>query len=372
MSHAPGGPSAISIEGEREREKNRERDRDRSDDSSCRSCAGTGIFIGDGIIHNSGSISSINNAATDCGVTYGYHDDLMKLDAFYGELSQLDFTSFEYEDDLISINPEIGPIFTLGSPELERYLTPAAHTEGSRTQVDGDIYFDSEFIPSAGCKVHDCCREAYDILGSLSFLNLSSAYSTSRSSTDSASTTASTANNVPLDHVLRLNRESSERLSRLLACSCARDPHLVLLYASIISRVLNWYQKASECTQRGSWSTEAVATDANPGPSRAARTSSASFTRVTSLAVAPTQMAMGSFDIHDQQVQTALRIQLLSGEIRKTGDLIDLFTSQGSSNVDEFTFSDVDSLYKSLGSWLRREYSKTADVMKSRLKEVST
>ena len=83
------------------------------------------------------------------------------------------------------------------------------------------------------------------------------------------------------------------------------------------------------------------------------------------------QMAMGSFNIDDQQVQIALTIQLLLGEIKRTGGLIDLFSLRSSSGVDEFSFSSVDSLYKSLSVWLRREHSRIADAMKSRLKEVS-
>lgn len=363
--------------------------RDRPDDNSYSS--GTGGSVGDGIFLSSGPFPSVNNVPSAWGAVDGYLESLMtSLDAPDALRSDLyapslpDFTSLEFGDDLLS---------TLGSPELEGYSTPAAQTKASQTQVDENIYFDSALMPTAGSKGHDCSREAYDILGSLSFLKLNKAHSIPQSALGSASTTASTAHRVPFDHILSLNRESSERLGRLLTCSCASCPHLALLYASIISLVLTWYQQAASCTQKVSWSPAAVAADTafrhvSPSGSTSGSQSPWSSTTVSTvntggastptvtgasvLAVAPTQMAVGSFNIDDQQVQTALAIQLLLSEIRRTGCLIDLFTSRSSSGADEFTFNSVDNLYKSLSSWLRREHSRIADIMKSRLNEVST
>jgi hypothetical protein len=364
-------------------------DRGRSNDNNCGS--GTGGSVGDGTVANSGSFPSVDNTPTAWGVLDGYHNNLMicvnALHAYYGDLLELSmpaFTSLEFGDDLLSTDPETGPISTLASLELEGYLTPVAQAKASRTQVDESIYFNSD---------HDCCREAYDILGSLCFLDLNDAPSVSRSTPNSTSTTAGTAHRVPLDHILHLNRETSERLGRLLGCSCARYPLLALLYASIISRVMIWYKEAADCTQRASQSPEAVAADTVlchvspsdsiigsllPWSSTAVSTvnKSGAYTptlaRGPTIAVAPTKMTMGSFEIDDQQVQTALRIQLLLGEMRRTGRLIDLFTSRSSSAVDEFTFSGIDRLYKSLSSWLKEEYSETSDAIRSRLKEIST
>ena len=88
------------------------------------------------------------------------------------------------------------------------------------------------------------------------------------------------------------------------------------------------------------------------------------------LAVAPTHMALGSFNIDNEQVQGALRIQVLLGEVKRTSSLIDLCRS--SSGVNESTFGSVDGLNKSLSSWLRKEHSKIADIMRSRLMEAIT
>lgn len=200
-------------------------DRDRN--NSCNS--GTGGFGCAGIVLNSGPVLSVNNIflaiSTVDGCPHSFRTSADALDSLHSDLFRSllpGFTSLEFGDGLSS-NMETGPISTLGSPELEGYSTPAAQTEASQP---------------AGSKGHDCFREAYDILGSLSFYSLNNAHSMSQLSPGSASTTASTANQVSLDYVLRLNREASERLGRLLTYSCARSPHLVLLYASIISQVL--------------------------------------------------------------------------------------------------------------------------------------
>lgn len=381
-------PGVSHTPGERAGEQAGRIDRERSDDNS--SSSGTG----ENTVQSSGSFPSANTIPPIWGAVDGYHNDIMTgvnvLDAFHSnflEMSLPSLTPLDFGDDLLSANPGTAPISTLGSPEFEGYSTSVGQTKAPQTQVDESIYVDSEFMPPEGSKGHDCCREGYDILRGLSFHGLEGSDSISRPAPNSASTTTNNAHRVPLDHILRLNRESIERLGRLLACSCARCPHLALLYASIISRVMIWYQQAAGCTQRASWSPDTVTADTalchaspfgpiagslSPWASTTGDASSPSLTGATALDVAPTRMAMGSFVIDDQEVQTALRIQLLLGEIRRTGNLIDLFTSRSSSGVDEFTFSGVDSLYKILSSWLRREHSRVTDIIRSRLKEIST
>ena len=365
--------------------------RDRSDNTSCSS--GTTGSITDNIILNSEPLSSVNNvpSAWDAGdgydnslVTSAGASDAMQNDLFRSPI--FDFTSLEFDDDMLDRYFQTVPTSTLGTPEFEGYSTSAAETTASQTQIEENNSFDSASMLSAGSKGHDCSREACDILGSLSLLNSNMAHCVPRSATSSASPTASITHRVPFDHILRLNRESSERLSRLLTCHCARRPHQVFLYASIISLILSWYEEAAGCTQEVSWNLIATAPDTvssyqSPSGSQSSWSATASdrvntggystptYTGATAFAVAPTHMAMGSFNIDDQQMQATLRIQLLLGEFRRTGSLIDLYRS--SSGVDEATFSGVDSLSKNLISWLGMENSRIADVMRSRLKEAS-
>ena len=371
--------------------------RDRPDDKNCSSGA-TGSVI-NSIVLNSGPFSNANNVPSAWGASDDYNDSLMTSvdmsDALQPDLlgsSISNFASLEFDDHLLYTNMQTGSISTLETPEVEGFSTSAAETKPSQTQVDENVIFDSVLMPYAGSGAHNCSREAYDILGSLSLLNLNMAHCIPGSASSSASTPASTTHRVPFDHILRLNRESSERLSRLLTCHCARWPHQALLYASIISLVLTWYQEAAGCTQKASWSPVATATDTasphessseSPSPwsttpvgtavGTAVGTGGAStptYTGATALAVAPTHMAIGSFNIDDQEVQAALRIQLLLGESRRTGALIDLYRSSG--GINEATLNSVDSLHNSLTSWLKMEHLRIADVMRSRLREVST
>lgn len=366
--------------------------RDRPDDNNCSSDI-TGS-VTDSIVLNSGPISNVNNVLLAWSTGDSYNNSLMKSadtsDAMQNDLfgsSVSDFTSLEFDDDILDTKFQTMPISTLGTPTFEGYSTSAAEDTASQTQIGENVAFDSTSVPSASSGDHDCSREAYNILGSLSLLNPNMTNCLSGIASGSASTTASTTHRVPFDQILRLNRECIERLGRLLPCYCARRPHQALLYASIISLILTWYEEASGCTQQVSWSPVATATDTvsrnefpagsqSPWSTTALSTvntggpSTPTYTGATALAVAPMHMAMGSFNIDDQQVQAALRIQLLLGESRRTSSLIDLYRS--SSGVDEFTFGSVDSLYKNLSSWLKNEHSRIADVMRSRLKEVST
>ena len=382
-------------------------DRDRN--NSCGSGT-TGGFGYDGIAQGSGQDMGVNNVLPARGGADGHPNNLRTsvnaLDTTNNDLFGTllpDFPSLEFDDGLFS-SMETAPISTLATPESESYSTPATTTDASQTHIDESRYLDSTLLPSVSIKGHDCFREAYDILGSLSFNNLNSAHSMSESSTPgSTSTTASTANRVPLDHVLRLNREASERLSHLLTCSCAGFPQLTMLYASIISQVLIWYQQAAGRTQSPSWNPTAIKldttshhvslTDSSPNsgtgsgggsstwPSTAANTLSTGSAKTSQpsrqfsgLAVVPAKMAIGTYDVDDLRVQTALKIQLLSGEIRRAGRLIDQFTSHNSSQClsDENIFGGVSGLYQSLDSWLRSEHSRIANMMRSKLRELNS
>ena len=303
-------------------------------------------------------------------------------DLFNSELleqSLAEFTTLDFGDNFAP--PQI-------LPRRESYIEPWDQTKASKSQAE------NLEMPAESSEGHDCFKEAYDILGRLSFLRAEKTHSLSQSLHDSGSMKASTAHEVPFDQILRINRQSNDKLRVLLTCNCARFPNIALLYASIISLILKWYQQAASCKQRASENSAATDEDIfscntfqsgwlsgsqSPWSSTAVSSVNATsdagtptITRATSLAIAPMSIAMGSFDVDDQQVQTALTFQLLLSEIKRTGSLIDRFTPPDSSDSDEFTSDSVDHLYKSLSPWLKREYVRIAELTKSRLREVST
>ena len=380
---------------------------------------------------NDGGCADSGSIVLDSGSFLGFTDDPSTWDPMndnannlamdfegFDPLSALAFNPSDFDglvggdysfDNSLSSNLLAGP-----NTQTEALMTnPAAHNP----QIDEFSIQDSAPLTLDGIKNHDCPCEAYEILGSLSFLNLREGHpvpilgATSTSSATEIGTGSST-NEVALDRVLRLNREASERLGGLLNCSCARSLNLALLYASNISRVLYWYHQAAACTQdpaamrpkttepashypspnlsppdlnpgggAGSSSTWARAPAAGTlGTGAAAATAAAqtspSSTQSSGPVVASAKMAIGSFNVDDLRVQTALKIQLILGEMGRVGRLIDQFIAShnagGQYLADTATFGSVGSLYQCLDSWLKGEHSRITSMMKSRLWELNS
>jgi len=307
---------------------------------------------------------------------------------------------------------DTGAISTI-DPGIISTLESSAPTDYSipLTQIGVPLYqrlesghLDGVWQLSAEIKHHDCFREAYEILGSLAFQGSHHSPPMPQSPTVSVSAMFGTTHDVPLDHMLRCNRESGERLGRLLTCLCPSSPHHALLYASIIYRMLARYQKAaadtlaaasyhvspsrpSPASGSGSgsvfsaWSGVTSSTSNDDGaPSESIATS---HTRPT---VVSAKVAIGTFNVDDIRVQTALKIQLLSGEMGRAKDLIDQFASYKSSGSDEYTFGSGHALFDSdeynfgtghgliemLTSWLRSEHSRLTNALRSKLRELNT
>ncbi|KAL6405872.1 hypothetical protein AUP68_11012 [Ilyonectria robusta] len=144
----------------------------------------------------------------------------------------LNFNEMAFTDhfnNYLSPNLQPGPFPTPESTDWRSYLLTEASTAqptAHHSPSDANSHSDRTAMPPAGISGHDCPREAYDILRSLSFPNPDKIHSTPLSGITPASATSGVGNQVLLDHVLRLNSEASERLGPLLTCSCARSPHL--------------------------------------------------------------------------------------------------------------------------------------------------
>ena len=375
-------------------------DRDINTDNS--SSSGACGSVGDDIVPNSGPYRSLDNVLSAWRAVDGYPNSLMtSVDAPDGLHNDLLEPSF---DDFMSLDFGENLLSKLAAPVLGIDSNPKTQSEDSQSKVDENMCFDSNLSSPLANKGHDCSREAHAILESLSFPRPDKAHLISQPSPGSASTTASTADRVPLDHILCLNREASERLGPLLTCACAESPYLALLYASIISRILIWYQQAAGCTPSASWNPTAMIRDTGSqhvslteslpnsssssgvGSSAWSSTAASRFgsggaistptlTQSTIVGVTPTKMALGTFSVDDLRVQTALKIQLVSGELRRAGHLIDQFASHNSGGrnlADEYSYSGVNSLYESLKSWFRREHLRITNLIKSNLRDLNT
>ncbi|KXG47309.1 Aflatoxin biosynthesis regulatory protein [Penicillium griseofulvum] len=218
---------------------------------------------------------------------------------------------------------------------------------------------------------HDCQRKSHEILESLSVHNIG------KSEADElpppagfALKTETTVNGVPLDLVLQLNREATERLIQLVSCPCARIPSVALLYASIISRILAWYEQAACCTQPSPLSSLASTTAGSIlTSSDSSRGASSPPMQPPEVSVAPSRMMIGTFNVDDPRLQTMMNIHLLSGEMKRVKDVIDQFGSQTGCSTP--ATGQIGGLCLSLNSWLKQDYSRILHMMQAELRELS-
>lgn len=259
-----------------------------------------------------------------------------------------------------------------------------------------------ESSPTA-IKEHDCHREAHELLGSSLFANPgawdgSSHFAGSPTLADSSlggigigigidvdagvGGAGGAGEQVALDHLLLLNRRACEQLGTLLACSCAGSPYLMMLYASLIAAILTRYHHAADDPLCASWS---PLNNGSAPPSQGSAASTAPdgggggdnrpSRQSVGPAVAPARIAVGAFSVDDHRVQSALKIQLLAGEVRRVGHLIDQFTSHqsdGQYHGEQSSGSSVDELHQSLGLWLRGEHVRISNMIGTRLRKLNT
>ena len=356
-------------------------ERANSDETACGK-EGAGA-IGDSLAMESQPHSSFNNQPLSWGAFDGYGANLLTF-SDTTEPSSTGFPGFP-PPDLMSIDYNHDLFGTIHPPEVEGLSLPSTQSRISLARMSENAGAEDAFRnPSPGSD-HDCSPEAYGILLRLSSPRSKFALGVSLPAPTQLAFKSGDDQQVPVDQILRLNREAGERLGLLLTCSCSRHPHLALLYASIISLILALYQQAARCSQMDSATDIKSSSVSSPGslsgsqsPWSSTMTSSAdgrSFGNSTingavGHALEPAQMTMGSFRVDDQEVRAALTIQLLLGEIKRAGHLIDLLSSRSSSGIDEMPVDGIDSLYRNLTAWLRREHSRIVESLKSRLEEI--
>ncbi|KAJ5751809.1 Aflatoxin biosynthesis regulatory protein [Penicillium odoratum] len=217
---------------------------------------------------------------------------------------------------------------------------------------------------------HVCLQRLHEILECLPALDSRQAEYEASPPTASTATKESPPQVMPLDLILQLNRKATEGLFPLVTCSCTRLPHVALLYASIISQILAWYQRAAGCTQTKSPSsasttaTEKLTFEGNGNGTPAITSQSVEIT------VVPSTMKIGTFNVDDQRLQTAMKICLLLGEMKQVKCLMDQLRSQ--TDALESMITGVEEVFRSVNSWLGRDYLRIYDMMQLKLRELNT
>lgn len=159
-----------------------------------------------------------------------------------------------------------------------------------------------------------------------------------------------------LDFVLSTTKLAVQSVLQLLSCPCSSDPHLSMLYSSITSKILNWYQIAAGV------SPAAAPLGAAPSLGSSSPASSSVYSSplstpgsehsTFSIQMQPLKFGLYQFNEADQE---RLRRQVVLKELRKCGQLVDALANwRGNGQSEQAEF-----LYDVLGAWLKSELYKT-------------
>lgn len=307
-----------------------------------------------------------------------HHGTVDPLDLTFSASDYSAFSEWIQPDDLMH-TPESQPAGDADSaPQAPSHRLPTSFSSSLDSFQDA-----SSLLQQADS--HHCQKLAYATLDSLSLRQ------------DGGSGREQQHLTQTMDKVLNRNKHAVDNMRQLLACPCSRSPHLAMLYASITSKILMWYQLAAGCARpaaTATWDSFPPLGGSShhhhqPTPPLSASSSPAATSAVTPAAspvaqqqqqhksggggfvVTPMQFSAGAFSVDDEAAQEALRTQLLLSELKKAGNLIDLLCLQGSSSSSRAGDAvaggggEVNDIYSALGTWLKCELNRTVGSLQS-------
>jgi hypothetical protein len=178
---------------------------------------------------------------------------------------------------------------------------------------------------------------------------------------------------VEMSRVLEANKTALQCVSDFLKRDCAQSmPHLTMLYATIIARVLLWYQdaaglgnlfKSRNCDPSNADPTAGGITppsDTSRGPM--ANPTSKCFT------IQAQSFSVGDYNVDEPCMQLVFRIQLLFHEVRKAGVVIDELLALAAD--DRVAVGDQ-AMYSALGVWLKSEHEKTLKFFQDAIRRMN-
>ncbi|KAF2875395.1 hypothetical protein BDV95DRAFT_484717 [Massariosphaeria phaeospora] len=163
-----------------------------------------------------------------------------------------------------------------------------------------------------------------------------------------------------LDSVLSITKTAVKNVLQLLRCHCSSDPHLAMLYSSIASKILTWYQIAAGVKPTTPPTPSLSSSASSPSESSFSSSISTISPADTAFSIQVLPLKIGVFEF-DEAEQETLRRQVVLRELRKCGQLVDALVSwRGQGDVGQ-----AESLYDVLGAWLKSELDKTLREMAS-------
>lgn len=310
-----------------------------------------------------------------------HHGTVDPLDLTFSASDYSSFSEWIHPDELMH-TPESQPASDADSAQMQH-----PHRLPTSFSSSLDSFPDASLLQTDS---HHCQKLAYATLDSLSLKQDGVARGEHLTQT--------------MDKVLNRNKQAVDNMRQLLACPCSRSPHLAMLYASITSKILMWYQLAAGCSKppaaaatTATWdsfpplgshhhhhqptpplsaSSSPAATSVTPAasPVGTTPTTAGAHHRSGSFVVTPMQFSAGAFSVDDEAAQEALRTQLLLSELKKAGNLIDLLCVQGGGNCGRAGEAaaaaaspggEVTDIYSALGTWLKCELNRTVGSLHS-------
>ncbi|KAF2686070.1 hypothetical protein K458DRAFT_402605 [Lentithecium fluviatile CBS 122367] len=178
---------------------------------------------------------------------------------------------------------------------------------------------------------------------------------------------------IEVSRVLEANKRAVESVALYLKSEQFRQvPHLTMLYASIIARVLEWYQEAAgygnHFASRHSKSPNGESSigpesDAVPQPGTADVPMATRLPKCFS--VQPLPFTVGTFNVEEPCIQRTFRNQLVCHEVKKLGVVIEDFIALA---ANERVAAGDRIMYSALGVWLKSEHEKTTNIFKNAIR----
>jgi hypothetical protein len=175
---------------------------------------------------------------------------------------------------------------------------------------------------------------------------------------------------IEMSRVLEANKSALQSVSRFLNSDHARRmPHLTMLNANILTRILKWYQhvagfgdlfvprKDEPSTAGPTIGDTTPPSDDDYGPVGNPGTGC--------FAIRPQSFSLGNFSVEEPCMQQMFRNQLLCYEVKKAGVVIDKLVELG---ADERVAAGDRNMYSALAIWLKNEHAKTAKVFLDAIK----
>ena len=169
----------------------------------------------------------------------------------------------------------------------------------------------------------------------------------------------------PLDKVLYFNRAAINTLKDLLNTPCVPQPHIVLLYMTIASKILFWYRLVVSSQHQPKSRPHSPGSDSD-NSSTGQPTPPKTSSNMSDRAVKPVSFQIGVFDLEDEDQKLLMKGVLLR-EVRKLQSVVDQMKRMGGENIRDDEYHDehyVSNWFAVLGSKMQAEVQDTLRQIK--------